>query len=327
MCRAGGRRCPNAGGRSTQNTRQAVSRARRALQAAKTSGDAAAVDTARDRLDAARKAHQEAKNAMNHQDHGQDHQTAPTSSADHNGDVTPTAASDTTEPAPARDDPRLTPDQRDAVMRFGWSRAVADSRRMERELAALGLFDIDSGWFTDQGRDLFTRMSSGDWVTDLTASTADQETDTGTTHHHPAASQERDVTDDPPQDPLRRGGIGHITATTVTHVDHPTGPVNLGSGHIHTARDVTFGPDITFHFGPQGTTTTSPADRRTAEGHGDVTDDLAGGVTSVHGENVATTHVWTDGSVVNVVHGRVRGIQTGRVHGGVTLDGDGIHIS
>jgi hypothetical protein len=35
MCRAGGRRCPNAGGHPTQDTRQAVSRARKALREAK----------------------------------------------------------------------------------------------------------------------------------------------------------------------------------------------------------------------------------------------------------------------------------------------------
>lgn len=194
MCRAGGRRCPNAGGRSTQNTRQAVSRARRALREAKATGDPAAVDTARQRLADARTAHQHAKdNAMNHQDHGQDRQAAPTSSADHDGDVTPTTAPDATGPTPARNDPqdpqdpqdpRLTPEQRTAVMRFGWSRAVTDSRRMERELADLGLFDTGTGWFTDQGHALFKRMSSGDWVTDLTTPTADQETDTDTAHHH-----------------------------------------------------------------------------------------------------------------------------------------------
>lgn len=69
MCRAGGRRCPNAGGRSTQNTRQAVSRARKALRDATRAGDPAAVDTARQRLADARTAHQEAKNALHHHDH------------------------------------------------------------------------------------------------------------------------------------------------------------------------------------------------------------------------------------------------------------------
>ncbi len=83
MCRAGGRRCPNAGGRSTQNTRQAVSRARTALRRAKTTGDQAAIDTARQRLADARTAHQKAKNAVtHHHNEAQDHATDPTSTAD-----------------------------------------------------------------------------------------------------------------------------------------------------------------------------------------------------------------------------------------------------
>ncbi|MFD7658710.1 hypothetical protein ACFV4N_32450 [Actinosynnema sp. NPDC059797] len=77
MCRAGGRRCPNAGGRSTQNTRKAVSRARAALRAARAAGDGEAIDAARQRLDAARAAHREAKAAGHRHD-----------AAGHGGDVT-----------------------------------------------------------------------------------------------------------------------------------------------------------------------------------------------------------------------------------------------
>ncbi len=61
MCRASGRRCPGAGGRSTQNTRQGVSRAKAALRKAKQTGDPDQVTAARDRLDAAWIAHQHAK--------------------------------------------------------------------------------------------------------------------------------------------------------------------------------------------------------------------------------------------------------------------------
>lgn len=81
MCRTGGRRCPNAGGRSTQNTRQAMHRARTALSAAEAGGDEDAITQARQRLDKARAAHQEARNAMNH-DHN------PDDTAAHTGDVT-----------------------------------------------------------------------------------------------------------------------------------------------------------------------------------------------------------------------------------------------
>ncbi|MGM1059646.1 hypothetical protein [Saccharothrix sp. Mg75] len=79
MCRAGGRRCPNAGGRFTQNTRQAVSRARRALRDAHEIGNPAEITAARQRLADARTAHQEAKTAAARHDHG---------TAGHDGDVT-----------------------------------------------------------------------------------------------------------------------------------------------------------------------------------------------------------------------------------------------
>jgi hypothetical protein len=44
---------------------------------------------------------------------------------------------------------------------------------------------------------------------------------------HPAAATpaEHDAV------PTRTGGIGRITATNLTHIDHPDGPVNLGTGH------------------------------------------------------------------------------------------------
>jgi hypothetical protein len=105
MCRTSGRRCPGAGERSTQNTRQAVSRAKAALRTAKQSGDSDQITAARDRLTTARAAHQDAKDAttvhatpgqrgdvtdqhepptkdtgMDHQDdkpHGDDHQDQP----------------------------------------------------------------------------------------------------------------------------------------------------------------------------------------------------------------------------------------------------------
>lgn len=82
MCRTGGRRCPNAGGRSTQTTRQAVHRARRAVQAARLTGDPAAIDAARERLDAAQDAHLEALEAAHHHDHHDE-------TTGHLGDVTP----------------------------------------------------------------------------------------------------------------------------------------------------------------------------------------------------------------------------------------------
>ncbi|WP_033439386.1 hypothetical protein [Saccharothrix sp. NRRL B-16314] len=105
MCRAGGRRCPNAGGHATQNTRQAVSRARKALREAKEIGNPTAVDTARQRLTDARTAHQEAKDAVNHHhDEGQDHATDPSTTADQGGDVTPEA------PAGPPTTPPSTPD-------------------------------------------------------------------------------------------------------------------------------------------------------------------------------------------------------------------------
>lgn len=77
MCRASGRRCPGAGGRSTQNTRQAVSRAKTALRKAKQTGDLDQVTAARDRLATARAAHQDAKNTTTVHD-----------TADQHGDVT-----------------------------------------------------------------------------------------------------------------------------------------------------------------------------------------------------------------------------------------------
>jgi len=60
MCRAW-RRCRGGSGKSTQNTRKAVSRAKAALVEAKKTGDADQVTAARERLDTARAAHQVAK--------------------------------------------------------------------------------------------------------------------------------------------------------------------------------------------------------------------------------------------------------------------------
>lgn len=97
MCRAGGRRCPNAGGRSTQNTRKAVSRARRALRQAQQTGNPTEITAARDRLTAARTAHHHAKDTtVNHHDNGQDHTADPPTTAGHDRDVTPPATDDTT---------------------------------------------------------------------------------------------------------------------------------------------------------------------------------------------------------------------------------------
>ncbi|WP_158842648.1 hypothetical protein [Saccharothrix deserti] len=106
MCRAGGRRCPNAGGRSTQNTRQAVSRARRALREAKQIGNPTEIDAARDRLDTARTAHRQAKdNAVNQHHHeDQDHAADPSTTAGHDGDVTPQTTPDDTTTAPSTPD-------------------------------------------------------------------------------------------------------------------------------------------------------------------------------------------------------------------------------
>jgi hypothetical protein len=94
MCRAGGRRCPNAGGRSTQNTRQAVSRARKALREARETGNPVRIAAARERLTAARTAHRQAKDdAVNqhheHQDHEhRDHAAAQPVTPDRTGDET-----------------------------------------------------------------------------------------------------------------------------------------------------------------------------------------------------------------------------------------------
>ncbi|GAA1308178.1 hypothetical protein [Saccharothrix xinjiangensis] len=98
MCRAGGRRCPNAGGRSTQTTRQAVSRARRALRHARETGNPDRITAAQDRLDAARTAHRQAKdNAVSHHhDQGQDHAADHHPTAGHDRDVTPSTTDDDT---------------------------------------------------------------------------------------------------------------------------------------------------------------------------------------------------------------------------------------
>ncbi|ROP39094.1 hypothetical protein [Saccharothrix texasensis] len=112
MCRAGGRRCPNAGGRSTQNTRQAVSRARRALRQAKQTGNPHGITAARERLDTARTAHQQAKDtAVNpHHHEGQDHAADHDTTAGHDRDVTP---------APTTDDTTTGPSTQDSRHRFG----------------------------------------------------------------------------------------------------------------------------------------------------------------------------------------------------------------
>ncbi|MBP2340282.1 hypothetical protein JOF41_006460 [Saccharothrix coeruleofusca] len=107
MCRAGGRRCPNASGRSTQNTRQAVSRARRALRQAKETGDPAEITAARERLDTARTAHRQAKDDAVNQRHpkGQDPAADHDTTAGHDRDVTPpTTTDDTTTGASTRDE-------------------------------------------------------------------------------------------------------------------------------------------------------------------------------------------------------------------------------
>ncbi|MBB5958414.1 hypothetical protein FHS29_005022 [Saccharothrix tamanrassetensis] len=91
------------------------------------------------------------------------------------------------------------------------------------------------------------------------------------------AGHNGDVTDEPPREQLRAGGIGHIAATTVTHIDSPTGPVNLGSGNQYTADNVTFGPGSTLYFGPSGVTTTPPTPRETPGTPGDLTGEPSSG--------------------------------------------------
>jgi hypothetical protein len=80
-------------------------------------------------------------------------------------DVPPPAAPGATaETAPGAS---LTNEQRAAILRIGNTREVRDTRRMERELSDLGLFDKGTGWFTEKGTALFGQITTGHWTTDI----------------------------------------------------------------------------------------------------------------------------------------------------------------
>ncbi|MEU4801203.1 hypothetical protein [Actinosynnema sp. NPDC023587] len=243
MCRAGGRRCPNAGGRSTQNTRKGVSRARQALRAAKACGDDNTVATARERLAVARKAHQEAKNAMDHHEH--DHTTAHDTPR-HDGDVT---AEDTT----------------------------AHTDRHDRHTFAVHnqVTGTVNGILV-QGNVIHgpIGVTVGDGVT---------------------ADHDGDVTG-PPRHRPRAGGIGTVNATHLTHIDRPTGAVNLGTGHQYNADNLTVVAGTGIHFAPDGVTTTPPTNPATGQGgnvfrfHGPANVNLGDGNQFNHPDRTHRTH-------------------------------------
>lgn len=146
MCRAGGRRCPNAGGRSTQNTRKAVSRARAALRQAKATGDTTAIEAAQQRLADARTAHHHAKeHTVNHRDHD--------NTADQHGDVTTPRHTD--QPDSSHHDNGPTPDERPGGFGF-----VLHNTNIAESGAHVGSqHDVvhgDSGFVRHRGHSTFT---------------------------------------------------------------------------------------------------------------------------------------------------------------------------
>jgi len=296
MCRSW-RRCRGGSGKSTQNTRKAVSRAKAALDAAKQIGDLDQVTAARERLDAARAEHQVAKTMA-----------AAEESARHHGDVT-SEQSPTTEDDPTMNDQQHQGDDHDPRPRI-----VLHNTNIVTGNATVGSqHDVNHDSYTFEHTDDAAKQAERAKKQAKKAAKRARRAERDATHHTVNTASGDDVVGQQVGVQLGgmtiTGGVGNYIsgATGAINVNNVGGP-NRGRARVDFAHDtVIFGRPP--RAGHGGDVTPPTADDPRADDSG----------TQVVHTSTGTTRVEPDGYVESVRNGRIE--FQGHVSGEVWVDG------